>query len=76
MDFSGTEWNKISNEAKDLIVNLLNIDPNKRFKADQISKHPWLTGEKASTKDLSEVTEKLREFNARRKLRVCHAYTI
>jgi hypothetical protein len=28
-------------------------------------------GAKASTKDLSNVTEKLREFNARRKLKVC-----
>ncbi|KAM3140351.1 hypothetical protein pb186bvf_007511 [Paramecium bursaria] len=69
VDFSGQEWKKISNEAKDLIQRLLEVDPGKRYKADQIIKHPWITGEKASTKDLSEVTEKLREFNARRKLR-------
>lgn len=76
LDFTGPQWEKISDEAKDLIKKLLDIDPNKRYKADQICKHPWITGEKALTKDLSEVTEKLREFNARRKLRVMISISI
>ncbi|CAD8063279.1 unnamed protein product [Paramecium primaurelia] len=69
IDFSGEQWEKISKEAKDLVEKLLKVDPKQRYKADQICKHPWITGEKALTKDLSDVTEKLRELNARRKLR-------
>ena len=32
----------ISNEAEDLIKNILEVDPNKRFKIEQILNHPWL----------------------------------
>lgn len=32
-DFNGKEWNIISNEAKDLIRNLLVVDPKKRLSA-------------------------------------------
>jgi len=31
----------LSNEVKDLLKNLLNFDPNKRFSAFQALKHPW-----------------------------------
>lgn len=37
---------------------------------NMIEKHPWMIGSGAPTNDLSQVTEKLREFNARRKLKV------
>ena len=32
----------ISNEAEDLLKNILEVDPNKRFKIEQILNHPWL----------------------------------
>ena len=32
----------ISNEANDLLFNILNKDPKKRFNADDILNHPWL----------------------------------
>jgi 5'-AMP-activated protein kinase catalytic alpha subunit len=31
----------LSPEAKDLIKNILTTDPNKRYKIDDIRKHPW-----------------------------------
>lgn len=31
----------ISNEAKDLITCILNTDPEKRYKIEDIRKHPW-----------------------------------
>jgi serine/threonine protein kinase len=34
----------LSASAKDLLQNLLEIDPSKRFTADQALAHPWVTG--------------------------------
>jgi serine/threonine protein kinase len=33
--------NFISNEARDLIKNILNIDPEKRYTVEDVKKHPW-----------------------------------
>ncbi|KAI9910070.1 hypothetical protein PsorP6_010738 [Peronosclerospora sorghi] len=35
-------WNSILPSAKDLIRNLLEIDPDKRPSAEQALQHPWL----------------------------------
>jgi serine/threonine protein kinase len=37
-----SEIKEISEEATDLITNLLEIDPKKRLNAEQILNHPWL----------------------------------
>ena len=31
----------VSQESRDLITNILNTDPDKRFKISDIRKHPW-----------------------------------
>lgn len=31
----------LSNDAKDMLTNILNTDPTKRFTIEQIRKHPW-----------------------------------
>ena len=33
--------NNLSNEAKDLIINLLKVNPEERIKLDEIKNHPW-----------------------------------
>lgn len=33
----------LTTESRDLIQNLLNTDPEKRFKSQDIKKHPWFT---------------------------------
>jgi len=33
--------NYISIEARDLIINLLQVDPSKRLRTNQVLKHPW-----------------------------------
>jgi serine/threonine protein kinase len=38
-------WKKISSEAKDLVSNMLEVDPYKRWSASECLKHPWITGE-------------------------------
>ncbi|KAG2228517.1 hypothetical protein INT48_008937 [Thamnidium elegans] len=36
-------WDPISASAKDLISNLLNVDPEKRYTIEEFFKHPWVT---------------------------------
>lgn len=56
--------------AKDLIKNLLIVDPTKRFTADKILKHPWVVGDITPRKALPEITQKIRDMNARKRLKV------
>jgi serine/threonine protein kinase len=36
-------WEKISEQAKDLITNLLQVEPSKRFTSAQALAHPWFS---------------------------------
>jgi serine/threonine protein kinase len=36
-------WDPISPAAKDLITNLLTVDPEKRYTIEEFFKHPWVT---------------------------------
>ena len=40
--FNDKDWKNISNNAKDLIKNML-CDEDKRYSAEQVLRHPWLT---------------------------------
>ncbi len=55
--------------AKDLINKLLVVDPTKRLDANTILKHPWMVST-LPKQDLSSVPVKIKEFNARRRLKV------
>lgn len=69
-DFPSPQWDQISDMAKDLIKQILVADPSKRLDADAILANPWVVGEKTPRKQLSHVTSKIREFNAKRKFKV------
>lgn len=56
--------------AKDLISKILVVDPEKRLDDDAMLAHTWMVGEKTPRKQLPHVTDKIREFNAKRKFRV------
>ncbi|KAG6622787.1 CAMK/CDPK protein kinase [Phytophthora cinnamomi] len=43
-DFDSPEWTNVSNEAKDLISHLLLVDASKRLTADEVLRHPWISG--------------------------------
>jgi len=47
--FAGSEWEEISDEAKDLIQHLLVKNPYQRYTADQVLRHPWLLTSKHRT---------------------------
>lgn len=68
-DFPSPAWDSISEMAKDLIRNCLKINPAERFGADQILAHEWIAGEETPRRNMPQVTEKIREFNSRRKFR-------
>ena len=42
-DFPSPYWDNVSDNAKDLIKNLLVVDSRKRLTTEEILKHPWLT---------------------------------
>jgi serine/threonine protein kinase len=44
-NFNKDYWEPISDEAKDMINNLLVMDPKKRMDATQALKHKWLSKE-------------------------------
>jgi len=41
--FVSPYWDGISNEAKDLVTNLLKTNPSQRFGAKDVLEHPWLS---------------------------------
>ncbi|XP_034464537.1 calcium/calmodulin-dependent protein kinase type II subunit gamma isoform X36 [Hippoglossus hippoglossus] len=70
-DFPSPEWDTVTPEAKNLINQMLTINPAKRITADQAIKHPWVCQRStvASMMHRQETVECLRKFNARRKLK-------
>ena len=58
--------------AKDLVKKMLTADPKRRITADEILKHPWLVENSDSA---LMIGDKLRKYNARRKLKVGNPYS-
>jgi len=46
-DFDERYWSEISKDVKNLISNILKVDPDQRINTYQILKHPWITGIKS-----------------------------
>lgn len=70
-DFPSPEWDTVTDDAKDLIIKLLQIDPRKRYNSEQALAHPWISQRDrfASTFHRQETVDCLKKFNARRKLK-------
>uniref|UniRef100_A0A671R9W0 calcium/calmodulin-dependent protein kinase n=1 Tax=Sinocyclocheilus anshuiensis TaxID=1608454 RepID=A0A671R9W0_9TELE len=83
-DFPSPEWDTVTPEAKNLINQMLTINPAKRITAQEALKHPWVCQRStvASMMHRQETVECLKKFNARRKLKVhfmvthTHAHSI
>mmetsp|Transcript_1658 Transcript_1658/g.5410 ORF Transcript_1658/g.5410 Transcript_1658/m.5410 type:complete len:282 (-) Transcript_1658:142-987(-) len=66
--FPDKYWAGVSAEAKDLVRNLLQVDPSRRFKVNQCLDHPWIQGHGVSEGLLPQRNvDLLRSFNNKRK---------
>uniref|UniRef100_A0A0K0EXQ4 Calcium/calmodulin-dependent protein kinase type II n=1 Tax=Strongyloides venezuelensis TaxID=75913 RepID=A0A0K0EXQ4_STRVS len=70
-DYPSPEWDTVTPEAKNLIDNMLTVNPKKRITADQALKVPWICNRDrvASLVHRQDTVDCLRKFNARRKLK-------
>jgi len=70
-EFEEDYWGHVSAEAKDLIASLLTVDPNKRLSATEALQHEWINTEGGvlEKQDLGKNLEKLKTFNAKRKMK-------
>ena len=64
--FPSPYWDNISNNAKDLITKLLQVDPKKRYTPDQCLNHPWILAMAPDNGDVK--VGQLKEYNNKRKL--------
>lgn len=69
-EFPSPYWDDISDSAKDLIKSLLVADPAARLNADKILAHPWIVGTSTPRVPIPNLTQKMREYNAKRRIKV------
>jgi len=70
-DFPDEQWTRVSKEAKDLVKKLLVTNPNDRWTAKAALRSQWIMSESGLLRrnSLFEVSQKLKTFDARMKLR-------
>lgn len=70
-EFHARYWSHVSADSKDLIRQMLVVDPNQRASAAELLQHPWLSESDDTLTDrpLEPTLAELKKFNARRKFR-------
>jgi calcium-dependent protein kinase len=65
LDFKREPWPQISDNAKSLVKQMLEIDPRKRLTAQQVLEHPWIqNAKKASNVPLADIVRtRLKQFS-------------
>ncbi|XP_064594551.1 serine/threonine-protein kinase 33-like isoform X2 [Liolophura sinensis] len=51
VDFSDELWVTVSDDAQNIIVGMLNVDPAHRLTAHEVLDHSWFTGQKRETRN-------------------------
>jgi serine/threonine protein kinase len=70
LEWKGGNWALVSDDAKDLIRNMIQGDPKHRFTAKQCLQHKWMVDEKnAPDEDLGKVAEEIKKFQAKKKFK-------
>lgn len=71
------QWEFISDSAKDLIQQMLCVDPKQRITIQEVLNHRWLRDrDKALRIHLNDTIDELRKYNSRRKLKTCILNTV
>ncbi|XP_048518292.1 peripheral plasma membrane protein CASK-like isoform X2 [Dendroctonus ponderosae] len=74
---SSPQWEFISDSAKDLIHQMLTVDPNQRITIQEVLNHRWLRDrDKALRLHLNDTIDELKKYNGRRKLKTCILNTV
>jgi calcium/calmodulin-dependent protein kinase I len=70
-EFHEEYWGQVSKDAKDLISNLLTVNPDKRLTSEASVKNKWITGDDAvlAGNDLGKNLAEFKKFNAKRKFK-------
>ncbi|CAD8105530.1 unnamed protein product [Paramecium sonneborni] len=68
VDFTGCEWELVSQDAKSFIQKLLVVDPSKRISAEQALKDPWIVCYKKEDRINTKNLENLSQFHNNSKL--------
>jgi len=74
-DFDDEEWAAVSDNAKDLIRKLLELDVNKRISGEEIMQHPFITEQAESTKakNTSKIQKNFANFKENQQKEKVHA---
>lgn len=68
---SSSNWRRVSEEAKDLVRGLLEVNPLRRYTIDHVLAHPWLQANvgELNHRTLPSAHGELREWQARKRFR-------
>ena len=69
IEFPSEEWDKVSEEAKDLILKMMESKPKDRISIEEIYLHPLIKKKKYSNSKLKNVQNNLNKYLKRRKLK-------
>ncbi|KAK8710711.1 hypothetical protein V6N13_146024 [Hibiscus sabdariffa] len=71
IDFKREPWPQVSDSAKSLVRQMLELDPKKRLTAQQVLEHPWLQNtKKASNVPLGDIVRtRLKQFSVMNKFK-------
>lgn len=70
------QWKNMSNELQDLLVKMLNKDPYKRIKADDVLKHPWLKLSNATVRRESMIKMNFSSLSQEKLKQATQAYIV
>jgi len=70
-EFHPEYWAEVSNDAKDLIRNLLVVDPDKRYTSQNAIENKWINADASTlaSLDLGTNLAEMKKFNAKRKFK-------
>ena len=68
VDFPEREWKFISCSAKDFILRLLDTSPKKRYRAEKIRSHPWITSDHKEDLQYEDRSENIERYDINRKM--------